>query len=87
MAKVSDFTKVVQNLAAEAKTVRERATRAPAVPLMQEKVSNREARARIPHLTPQALLGMTPEGRADLIKAVGSQAVLDIVRKAGGGSG
>ena len=77
--KKSEFTDAVQNLVKEADGLRG-GKRQP--PPMQEEVTSREARSRVSNLTKADLLGMTPENRRALLDAVGSQGVLDVIRRA-----
>lgn len=81
MAKQSEFTNVIEAIVGDAARLREKAAKSPGIPPMEERVSNREARARVQTMTPQALMNMTPENRAALIKAVGTEAVVNVVRR------
>lgn len=83
MRDVSEYTKVVENLVKKGLDLAEEAARTPVVPFMQERVSRRTALARMPHLTRQDLLGMTPEQRKELVDAVGVDEVMKVIRRGG----
>jgi hypothetical protein len=83
MAKSSEFTRVIQNLGKEADAYRQRAAKSQTVPIGQERLSRSEARTRVKTLTPADLQGMTPELREKLLHEVGTERVLDILRRGG----
>ena len=81
MGQTSEFTEVVRELAREGAKLREQAAKARPVPFMREKLSRRDALNRVGRMTPQDLAEMTPEERQGLIKEVGTDAVLGIIRR------
>jgi hypothetical protein len=81
MPHTSRHTKVIENIAANADRLRQMAAKSTAIPVGQERLSRGEARTRAKTLTPHDLGAMTPEQRQMLIKEVGTQAVVDIVRR------
>ena len=81
MAKTSDFTQAVQNIIAEGTALRRQAEKAKPVPFMQERLNKRDALNRVGRMTPQDLGQMTPEQRQALVKSVGTDAVLGVIRR------
>ena len=81
MGKTSGFTKVVEKIVADGGRLREQAAKSSAIPLMQEKLSKRAAASRVGRMTVQDLTEMLPEQRRVLIENVGTDAVVDILRR------
>ena len=81
MGTTSEFTEVVREVAQEGAKLRAQAAKAHPVPFMQEKLSRRDALNRVGRMTPQDLAEMKPEERGALIKEVGTDAVLGIIRR------
>lgn len=85
MAKTSRHTKVIESVAAHAARLRQMADKSTAIPVGQERLTRREARTRSLTLTPQDLQTMSPEQREALLKEVGTQAVVEIIRRGANG--
>lgn len=81
MGKTSEFTDVVLKITQEGKRLQTAAAKANPVPLMQEKLSRRDALNRVGRMTTQDLNSMAPEEREALLQEVGTDAVLGIIRR------
>ena len=82
MAKTNEFTQVVQDMVKEISRLKKAGAKSPAVPFMAEKLSRSEARTRVQRMTPGELALMPPEARIQLVKDVGPEAVLEVLRAA-----